>query len=114
MYGLPHSDWNNLRKRIINMVVEDTTLVYANDRNCARIYEDATVQKFMRSLIHATGHENAYEVFCEACKNTIDDAVNTGIISKDEVRGRLKAKNKKRARRVSEDELSAPNSGMAG
>lgn len=113
MYGLPHSDWNNLRKRIINMVVEDATLVYTNDRNCARIYEDATVQKFMRSLIHATGHENAYEVFCEACKNTIKDAVDTGIVSMDEVRSKRKSKKRTR-RRVSEDELTAPNSGMAG
>ena len=42
----------------------------------------------------------------------INDAVETGIISGDEVKE--KRAKKRRRKQVFEDELSAPNSGMAG
>jgi hypothetical protein len=53
----------------------------------------------------------AFEVFCENFDKTINDAVETGVICADEVKAK---RAKKRRKSVSEDELSAPNSGMAG
>ena len=88
---------------------------YVNPGNAQvqnKVYEDATVQKFMQPLIHAWGQEMAFEVFCENFDKTICDAVETGVISADEVKEKRSKKRRRKA--VSEDELSAPNSGMAG
>lgn len=106
------NNWNNIRKRIVEMALNDYRFVNpGNPRVQSRVYEDATVQKFMQPLIHAWGQEMAFEVFCENFDKTINDAVETGVICADEVKAK---RAKKRRKQVSEDELSAPNSGMAG
>jgi hypothetical protein len=108
------NNWNNIRKRIVEMALNDYRYVrVGNPRVHNKVYEDATVQKFMQPLIHAWGQETAFEVFCENFDKTISDAVDTGIISADDIKQK-RASKKRRIKQVSEDELSAPNSGMAG
>lgn len=108
------NNWNIIRKRIVEMALQNYNYVApGNSRAQAKVYEDATVQKFMQPVIHAWGQEMAYEVFCENFDKAITDAVDTGIISSDEVKEK-RASKKRRRKSVSEDELSAPNSGMAG
>lgn len=122
------TNWNLIRKRIIELALNDGR--YAAPDNTSvqvAVFEDATVQKFMQPLIHATGVEHAFEMFCEDYNNTIISAINTGILlencaseSSEEKKSvkKSKKKSKKKAKvchkRVCEDELSAPNSGMAG
>jgi hypothetical protein len=112
MAGMTNKNWSFIRRRIVEMALNDINLASPNDAEAqVRVYEDATVQKFIHPLIHTLGEDYAFSMFCEEFDKAIDSAVETGVIADSD----LKKKKKPRRRRLcSEDELSAPNSGIAG
>lgn len=94
------------------MTLNDYRFVDTNNRRVQlEAYGDAAIQKYMQPLVHAWGHELAFQTFCENFNKIIAEALETGIISADDVKA--KRRKKRKLRQVSEDELSAPNSGMA-
>lgn len=118
----------NIRRRIIEMAQEESSMMGGSTRAVITAFKDPTIQKFMAPLIHAAGTENAFEIFSEAFSNIIFESIQSGILleesnffddtttEKPKSKGsKRKGSLKRRKRRAcSEDELSAPNSGMAG
>lgn len=87
--------WSKVRQRLQQMIEEDKSLANPNDQEAQiTVYEDPTVQKFLRPLISKQGEDMAFEVFCNYFNNTVNAFIETGIIA--------------------EDELMPANSGMAG
>ncbi|MBQ7820520.1 MAG: hypothetical protein IJ341_12600 [Bacteroidales bacterium] len=87
--------WSKVRQRLQQMIQEDSSLASPGDQNAQiTVFEDPTVQKFIRPLISKQGEDMAFEVFCNYFNNTVNSFIEMGI--------------------VAEDELVPANSGMAG
>lgn len=87
--------WSKVRQRLQQMIEEDKSIASPGDQNAQiLVYEDPTVQKFLRPLISRQGEDMAFETFCNYFNNTINAFIEMGI--------------------VAEDELVPANSGMAG
>lgn len=87
--------WSKVRQRLQEMIEEDKSIASPNNQEVQiKVFEDPTVQKFLRPLISKQGEDMAFDVFCNYFNNTINAFIEMGI--------------------VAEDELIPANSGMAG
>lgn len=87
--------WSKVRQRLQQMIEEDKSIASPGDQNAQiTVYEDPTIQKFLRPLISKQGEDIAFETFCNYFNNTVNAFIEMGIIA--------------------EDELVPANSGMAG
>lgn len=87
--------WSLIRKRILELVQEKPELAHSRSQGAAEeVFEDPTIQKHLRRLIHAQGEEIAFEIFAHKYSTLITDFIDSGILP--------------------EDELVPVNSGMAG
>lgn len=95
MASVSAHQWSLIRKRILELVQEKPELAHPRSQSAAEeVFEDPTIQKHLRRLIHAHGSDMAFEIFAHKFSSLITDFINSGILP--------------------EDELVPVNSGMAG
>lgn len=87
--------WSKVRLRLQEMISEDSSLADPGNQEAQiKVFEDPTVQKWVRPMISRQGEDYAFETFANWFNNTVNAFIEMGI--------------------VAEDELMPMNSGMAG
>ena len=86
MASMTEHAWSKVRQRLLEMIKEDSSLANIGMQEAQiAVFEDATVQKFMRPLISRNGEDFAFETFSGWFNNSIDAFIETGFISEDEL-----------------------------
>lgn len=78
--------WGRVRQRLQQMINEDKRLASPGDQSAQLyVFEDPTVQKFIRPMISRQGENYAFETFANWFDTTVNDFIETGIIAEDEL-----------------------------